>query len=221
MGRGVIGVLVSGGLDSAVLVAESALNYRVVWPIYVRQQLAWERVELYWLGRYLSSLQKETNHLKPLTILSMPMQDVYGNHWSTGRGTVPGAKSDDKAVYLPGRNLLLSLKPAVFAVMHKIPTLALGSLDHNPFSDAAPAFFQQWGSVLSRGLGSRIRIIAPYRHKSKEEVIRRGQEWPLHLSFSCIAPEGKFHCGRCNKCAERRRAFKQAGVQDKTIYVKN
>ena len=68
-------------------------------------------------------------------------------------------------------------------------------------------------------LGKPIKIEAPYRQLSKENVIARGAELPLELTFSCIAPRGTEHCGRCNKCAERRRAFKRAGVKDKTIYA--
>jgi 7-cyano-7-deazaguanine synthase len=214
-----IGILVSGGLDSAVLLAESTEVYRHVWPIYVRQGLVWEEVELYWLRRFIR--QVGALEFRPLKVLSCPMGDVYGDHWSTGRQSVPGARSKDQAVYLPGRNLVLSLKPAVFAAMNKIPVLALGSLTHNPFSDAAPAFFRQWGAALSRGLGASVRVIAPYRQQSKVDVIRRGEAWPLHLSFSCIAPVGRHHCGRCNKCAERRRAFRMARVEDKTIYASN
>jgi 7-cyano-7-deazaguanine synthase len=148
------------------------------------------------------------------------MEDLYGAHWSTGKKSVPGARSPDRAVYLPGRNMALSVKAAVFAAMRKIPVLALGSLDHNPFPDASPRFFKEWGKALGAGLGTRLQVVAPYRSLSKKEVIRRGARLPLHLSFSCISPKGKWHCGRCNKCAERRRAFRAAKVKDKTVYVK-
>jgi 7-cyano-7-deazaguanine synthase len=49
-------------------------------------------------------------------------------------------------------------------------------------------------------------------------VIRRARELPLEHTFSCIAPIEGRHCGRCNKCAERRRAFAAAGVDDPTEY---
>jgi 7-cyano-7-deazaguanine synthase len=39
------------------------------------------------------------------------------------------------------------------------------------------------------------------------------------LTFSCLAPQGRRHCGRCNKCAERKRAFRQAGIPDPTKYA--
>jgi len=239
-------VLVSGGLDSDVLLAEFALKYKKVWPLYIRQGLVWEKVELYWLAKFINELHR-TPHpnplpqgergrkkesprpfwgrgskgegIQPLVVFSLPMSDVYGAHWSTGGKPAPGARSVDSAVYLPGRNMILSVKAAVFAAMRRIPILAIGSLDHNPFPDAAPAFYRRWGDVLGSGLGRRLKVIAPYRHLSKAEVIVRGRRLPLELSFSCIAPRGKSHCGRCNKCAERRRAFKAAGVKDQTIYA--
>jgi len=213
-----IAVLVSGGLDSDVLLAECARRYAKVWPIYIRQGLAWESAERHWLKAFIRKIRLSA--VQPLQVFSLPMADVYGPHWSTGRRPAPGARSRDKAVYLPGRNMLLSLKAAVFAVQHRVGTLALGSLDHNPFPDAAPRFYAQWGKALAAGLGSPLRVVAPYRRLGKAEVIRRGRRWPLELSFSCIAPSGRRHCGRCNKCAERRRAFKAAGIGDETSYAK-
>lgn len=217
--RSSVCVLVSGGLDSDVLLAELAKKYRWVWPVYIAQGLRWEKIERYWLKRFLWAIR--ISGVKPLQVLSVPMADLYGAHWSTGQKPVPGARTKDPAVYLLGRNMALSVKAAVFAAMKKIPFLALGSLDHNPFPDASPRFFKEWGKALGAGLGTRLTVIAPYRRLSKADVIRRGARLPLHFSFSCISPKGKNHCGRCNKCAERRRAFKTAGVQDKTVYAKH
>ena len=215
--KSTVAVLVSGGLDSDVLLARLAKS-RCVVPIYIRQGLKWETVELYWLRRFLKRLPSRT--VQPLQVLSVPMSDVYGRHWSVGDGKVPGARTPDRAVYLPGRNLILSVKASVLCAMKNIPKLAIGSLDHNPFPDASPRFFNEWGKALTMGLGRRVRIWAPYRRQSKAQVIRKGKEFPLEFSFSCIAPRGLHHCGQCNKCAERRRAFRTAGVADKTIYAK-
>jgi 7-cyano-7-deazaguanine synthase len=38
------------------------------------------------------------------------------------------------------------------------------------------------------------------------------------LTFSCMRPVDGKHCGTCNKCAERRRAFASAGLSDPTEY---
>lgn len=212
-----VGVLVSGGLDSAVLLVDLAQQYRKVYPLYVRQGLAWESVELYWLKRFLGQVRGPG--LQPLRILELPMDDVYGAHWSTGKGKVPGARSNDREVFLPGRNLVLVLKAAIFSSQQRVSALALGSLGHNPFPDATPGFFRRWASVLCQGLGRPIRILAPYRRLSKVQVIRRVESLPFELTFSCIAPRGKKHCGCCNKCAERKKAFRLAHVEDPTAYA--
>jgi 7-cyano-7-deazaguanine synthase len=49
-----VAVLASGGLDSAILVAELATEGREVTPIYVRFGLAWEEVEARHLERFLA-----------------------------------------------------------------------------------------------------------------------------------------------------------------------
>jgi 7-cyano-7-deazaguanine synthase len=214
-----IAVLTSGGLDSAVLLGELSRKYARVYPLYIRQGLVWEKVELYWLRRFLKALHKD--NVQPLQVLSLPMDDLYGKHWSLGKQPVPGARSDDRAVYLPGRNLVLLVKAAVFCALNKVRSIALGSLGHNPFPDASPSFFRLWEKTLRVGLKTPLTIQAPYRSLSKVEVIRRGHDLPLRLSFSCISPVGKKHCGRCNKCAERRRAFRNADMMDDTIYAQD
>src|SRR6185295_11946541 len=108
MNRRSICVLVSGGLDSDVLLVAMARRYSRVYPVYIRQGLKWEAVELFWLKRFLRAIGN--NRIRPLQILNLPMDDVYGAHWSTGREPVPGARTADAAVYLPGRNLVLTVK---------------------------------------------------------------------------------------------------------------
>lgn len=194
-------VLVSGGLDSCVLVAELAKKYRRLHPVYIRQGLVWESTELRYLRRYLRAI-----HAPTLTVLHSPVN--YGDHWSMTGRKVPDAQSRDETMYLPGRNLMLLAKAAVFCALHQIPVIAVGSLGHNPFPDATPAFFRRFARVAGQALNHRLTIIAPYRSFSKEQVIRRGRHLPLQLTFSCVAPRAGKPCGRCNKCAERERALR-------------
>jgi 7-cyano-7-deazaguanine synthase len=88
----------------------------------------------------------------------------------------------------------------------------VGTLGGNPFSDASPAFFHALAGVLRRALGRPITILAPLRRFTKPQLIRAWSHLPLELTFSCLQPSGFRPCGRCNKCAERRRAFRQAGL---------
>ena len=201
------------------MLAELAARYRKVYLVFVREGLFWEQTELHHLRHFLrvSRIPHE-----PLAILHFPVSDLYGNHWSTTGRKVPGASTRDRAVYLPGRNLLLLSKAAVFCAQHRIGSIAIGSLGHNPFPDATPRFFPYIARAAGTALNFKCQIIAPLRALTKEQVIRRGVRMglPLHLSFSCISPRRGQHCGRCNKCAERQRAFRAAGLADKTKYLR-
>jgi 7-cyano-7-deazaguanine synthase len=211
-----LAVLVSGGLDSAILLGEALRDTPAVHPLYVRHGLYWEAAELQHLRRFLDGVRAPA--LRPLSVLEMPVADLYGGHWSlTGQG-VPDADSPDEAVFLPGRNVLLLAKAMLWCQLRGVPAVALAPLESNPFPDATPAFFEAYQDVVNRGTGGAVRVLRPYAGLSKVEVMRRGRGLPLEWTFSCIRPVGGRHCGRCNKCAERRRAFADAGLADRTDY---
>jgi len=210
-------VLVSGGLDSSVLVSELAKTYRRVYPLFVRMGLRWESTELYWLRQFLARL--DSPRLQPLQIIDLPVTDIYRNHWSITGRHLPGQHTPATAVYLPGRNLLLLAKAVTFCARQRIATIALAPLAHNPFPDARPAFFHKFSRLASQALDQSVKVIAPCRRLSKAQLLRRGAQLPLHLTFSCLAPRGRRHCGRCNKCAERQRAFQSARIHDSTHYA--
>jgi 7-cyano-7-deazaguanine synthase len=215
---GKVGVLTSGGVESAALIAWALERFTRVTPLYVRAGLRWESAERRWLGRLVTRLASA--RLDAPVVLDVPVRDLYGRHWSvTGRG-VPDADSPDPAVYLPGRNLLLLSKAAVYAALRGLDALAVGPLQDNPFPDATPAFFEAMGLAIRRGLVAPIRIEAPFRARHKADLIVQYRGVPWDLTFSCIRPIGLRHCGRCNKCAERRKAFVEAGVQDPTRYAR-
>lgn len=178
-----------------MLLATLARRHKVH-PLYIRHGLRWEDAELRHLRRFLRAMS-----LPPVTVLHLPVRDLYGGHWSLTGRNVPGTKSRDEAVYLPGRNLLLLANAAVFCAQRGIGAIAIGTLRGNPFADATPKFFRDFARV------SGVCVIAPLRGLTKAQVLRRGRGLPLHLTFSCLNPKRNRPCGRCNKCAERRRVF--------------
>jgi 7-cyano-7-deazaguanine synthase len=218
--RNAVCVLVSGGLDSAVLVGTLARR-RAAHPLYVRCGLAWEAAEQALLGRFLAALRARRGfRIAPLVRIDLPLRSLYGaQHWSISGRVVPGRRAALASNYLPGRNLLLTSLAAVHCARHRIPTIALALLADNPFPDATPAFLAGMGRVASRALGTRLRVQAPFRRLAKAAVIRRGRELPLALTLSCARPRGVRHCGTCTKCAERQGAFAEAGVPDPTEYA--
>ena len=212
-----IGVLLSGGLDSGILLGTLLRGGHRVRPFYVQSGLVWEREELRAVRRYLAAVSQPS--LEDLVILDLPLSDLYEDHWSTTGLDPPAADSPAEAVYLPGRNVLLLVKAAVWCQLHGVDQLALGVLESNPFCDAAPEFFADFQSALNRTLGGSLRLARPFAHLDKRGVMLLGKGLPLELTFSCIAPAEGLHCGQCNKCAERRAAFRLIHLEDPTRYA--
>jgi len=213
-----VAVLVSGGIESAALLAEAVRRYERVYPIYVRKGFIWETVELAHLKRLLPYYKSDG--LAELVVLGLPLKAVYRQHWSLGKERVPGSKAPDAAVYLPGRNLLLLGLAGLYCALRKIPSVWVGTLKGNPFRDARAGFFHQMESLLEETLGVPVRVAAPLREFGKAQVLRRWPQVPWERTFSCLNPVNHRHCGRCQKCGERRAGFRDAGIEDPTKYVR-
>ena len=213
-----VAVLTSGGVESGALICEALKQYERVYPVYVRKGLNWEAQEIRYLKRLLSTL--ETDGLAELTILDVPIEAIYGRHWSVASSGTPKATDPDAAVYLPGRNLLLLSLAGLFCAVRRIPTLWIGILKGNPFHDARSSFLHEIENLLKTSLDFPLRIAAPFRELTKAQVIRRNASLPWEKTFSCLKPVGGQHCGRCQKCAERRQGFQAAGISDPTRYAR-
>jgi 7-cyano-7-deazaguanine synthase len=221
-------VLLSGGLDSAVLLADEAARGPAQ-PIYVSVGLAWEATERSAVRALLASDPLRAT-VRPLVTLSVDMRDVYAaTHWAL-EGRPPGYHTPDEDVYLPGRNVVLLGKAAVYCAAAGLERLVIGTLAHNPFPDATPAFRSAMAAALALGLAHPLTIDAPLAQMGKADVIRRGVALgvPLALSLSCMAPVDRsddargrriLHCGVCSKCRERHDAFLEARIADPTDYA--
>jgi 7-cyano-7-deazaguanine synthase len=211
-------VLTSGGVESTVLLIEGLKRYERVYPIYVRKGFVWEMSELYWIRQLLKALR--CDGLADLAILDVPIGALYAErHWGLGTLPAPGNKAPDRSVYLPGRNLLLLTVGGLFCALRRIPNLWIGILKGNPFHDARSGFFRQIEGVIQEAVGVPVRIAAPLKEMTKREVLRCAPQLPWRLTFSCIRPKGRRHCGRCQKCAERQAGFRAAGLHDPTRYA--
>jgi 7-cyano-7-deazaguanine synthase len=220
-------VLLSGGLDSAVLAADEAVDGDLH-PVYVSAGLAWEGAERAIVARFLSRPPLAAR-ARPLVSLSVDMRDVYAaTHWAV-EGRPPAYHTPDEDVYLPGRNVILLAKAAVYCAASKIDRLVIGTLAHNPFPDATPEFRAAMARALTLGLDHPLQIDAPYAGTSKADVIRRGAALgvPFELTLSCMNPpasavsnlQSALHCGECSKCRERHDAFREADIDDPTAYA--
>ncbi len=216
-------VLLSGGLDSAVLTAHEA-EHAMVQPVYVSAGFAWETGELAVIGRLLAA-PVFAGRVLPLARVEFAMRDIYpSTHWAVG-GVAPAYDTPDENVYLPGRNVVLLARAAILAAQNGANRIALGPLASNPFPDTRPEFFSAMATALSLGLAHTVEIGTPFLSWEKAQVVRRGVELgvPLELTLSCMNPVAgdglPLHCGLCSKCRERRDAFARAAVRDPSEYA--
>ena len=166
-------VLFSGGLDSAVLLADAAAAGQPVVALYVRVGFAWEAEERAMAARLFESPPFAGR--VELVDLSFDMGDTFPPaHWAM-RGTPPAFDTPDEDVFLDGRNIILLSKAAVYmarrcaGVTDATVTLMLGPLEGNPFPDATPQFFAAMAAALSRGLALPIAIRTPFVAMRKAE----------------------------------------------------
>jgi len=208
--------MLSGGLDSCILLAHLLSQGRRVQPFYVQSGVTWQKWECAAAEQFMKAVASP--NLLPLVKLDVPLHDIYGRHWSLTGDQVPDAESPDEAVFLPGRNALLLVKAVVWCQLNRVDELALAPLGTSPFADASIEFAARFQEAMSYGASHPVRIVLPFAEMDKRSVMELGRGLPLQLTFSCIAPVSGRHCGRCNKCAERRQSFRRAEVVDLTSY---
>jgi len=210
-------ILVSGGLDSAILLADM-VNHKFpkVWPVFVQCGLYWEKTELEYLKRFINAIKAP--NLAELIILDVPVGDLYKDHWSLTGLNVPDVKSPDEAVFLPGRNVLLTAKALLWCNLNQVKSLSLAVLESNPFPDATDSFFLTMEQAINESVSGNVKLLRPYAGMHKTDVLKIGRNAPLEHTFSCIYPINGMHCGKCNKCAERKNGFSQASMKDPTSY---
>jgi 7-cyano-7-deazaguanine synthase len=87
------------------------------------------------------------------------------------------------------------------------------------YPDCRAEFYKAFEVAARLGTERQIIIDAPFNRSSKASLIREavGLGVPLELTWSCYLP-GPIHCGVCESCLNRKKAFKEAEIEDPTIY---
>ena len=91
--------------------------------------------------------------------------------------------------------------------------------DHSIYPDCTAAFVDAFDAAAEAGTFVKVRLRSPYTYLTKTDIARHGKALGIDYSetWSCYKG-GERHCGKCGTCVERREAFAEAGIEDKTIY---
>ena len=149
-------VLLSGGLDSAVLLAEEAARGEVQ-PIYVSVGLAWEAAERAMVGALLESAALRGRVAAAGRALGGHERRVPGHALGASRARRRPITRRTRTCTCPAATSSCSRKAGVYCAAAGIDRIVLGTLGHNPFPDATPEFRAAMAQALSLGLAHRPR----------------------------------------------------------------
>src|SRR5437660_7341564 len=126
--------------------------------------------------------------------------------------------------YVPFRNSHLLSIATSWGEVIGAQRIYIGAVaeDSSGYPDCRPEFYEAFQRVIDTGTKpeTRIEIVTPVIDLRKAEIVKRGVELsaPFELTWSCYQAENEA-CGRCDSCALRRRAFREAGVPDPIPYA--
>lgn len=203
-------VLLSGGLDSAALLAwlKAQTDVDALAIDYGQRHGVCEIGASHALADHYG-VAMEVVHLQGLA------RSLRGSRLTDGAGTD----------VVPNRNaVLLSIAAGhALARRHDRVAIATNATDHGVFADCRPRFLAAMDQATQASTEGRVRVIAPFMELSKAEVARHAVLLgvPVGLTWSCYQPAGEQHCGQCGACVERARALDAAtNGADPTSYAK-
>jgi 7-cyano-7-deazaguanine synthase len=216
-------VLVSGGLDSATVLAMAAASGWRCHALSIDYGQR-HRAELAAAARVARALGASEHRVARVEL------GVFGGSALTDPTIpVPHAPSEGIPItYVPARNtvfLSLALAHAEVVAADAIFTGA-NAVDYSGYPDCRPEFiaaFERLANLATKRAveGHPITIEAPIVRMTKAEIIRKGQELGVDyaLTVSCYEADAEGRaCGNCDACRLRREGFRAAGLADPTRY---
>lgn len=152
------------------------------------------------------------------------INDLFKSDLLSSGGEIPEghyAASNMERTIVPFRNGIMLSIAAGFAESIGCRTLVIGNHrgDSYVYPDCRHEFIHPMGEAIRYGTQKQIRLLSPFCYLTKTDIVRIGGDLgiPYELTYSCYKG-GDIHCGKCGTCYERREAFRDSGVEDKTVY---
>jgi 7-cyano-7-deazaguanine synthase len=127
------------------------------------------------------------------------------------------------STWVPCRNLIFLSIVSAYAEIIDADRIFVGfnAEEARSYPDNTPEFVRRFNYTLEKSFSSprSTNVEAPLIDMQKKDIIQKAIEInaPIELTWSCYLG-GEVHCGLCESCQRRRRAFDDAGVKDPTKY---
>ncbi|MCL2135250.1 MAG: 7-cyano-7-deazaguanine synthase QueC [Candidatus Bathyarchaeota archaeon] len=208
-------IVLSGGLDSAVVAYWAKNQGYQIYPLTFKYgQIADKEI------MFAQRIAETINTNAKIVDLSA-LKDVFYQTSALVNQDIPLTSGFTSSIIVPFRNaifLSVAVAHAVVVDAVKIFYGAHGS-DELFYPDCRREFYEAFEKAAKLGTEQDIAIYAPYSGKRKSDLVKSGVELkvPFELTWSCYL-NGDVHCGQCESCFNRRKAFYEAGVVDPTEY---
>ena len=220
-------VLVSGGMDSAVVVAIARARGFAVHALSVRygQRHTSELDAAAKVARSLGAVAHKT--------VSVDLRSIGGSALTDEAIEVPldhpAAPDEIPVTYVPARNtIMLSIALGWAEVLGAADIFCgVNAVDYSGYPDCRPEFIEAFERLANLATkagveGAGIRVHAPLQHMSKADIVREGLRLDVDFAatVSCYRADAEGRaCGHCDACRLRAEGFTGAGAIDPTRYV--
>ena len=217
-------VLVSGGLDSATVLAIAARAYETHALSFNYGQK--HRSELIAAARVAKSLGAVTHRSFDIDLGQFGGSALTDDAIAVPTTPTPGIP----VTYVPARNtvfLSLALGLAETLAAQDI-FIAVNAVDYSGYPDCRPEFISAFENLANLATktgieGDQIRIHTPLISLTKAEIIRQGRRLGVDYAqtVSCYqANEMGAACRFCDSCRIRAQGFRDASIDDPTLYAR-
>ncbi|WP_312957195.1 7-cyano-7-deazaguanine synthase QueC [Stutzerimonas nitrititolerans] len=216
-------VLLSGGLDSATVVAMAkAQGYSCYTMSFDYGQR--HRAELQAAERVACQLGVVEHK-----VIGLNLNGIGGSALTDSTIDVPEAPEEGIPVtYVPARNTVFLSLAVGWAEVIGARDLFIGvnAVDYSGYPDCRPEFieaFERMANLATKAgvEGQGFSIQAPLQNLSKAQIIqegiRLGVDYAITVSCYQADDEGRA-CGKCDSCRLRKAGFQAAGIEDPTRY---
>lgn len=217
-------VLLSGGLDSATILAQArAAGFACYSMSFDYGQR--HRAELQAAERVAQQMGVVEHK-----VIGLNLNGIGGSALTDSSIAVPEAPTEGIPVtYVPARNtvfLSLALGWAEVLGAHDI-FIGVNAVDYSGYPDCRPEFIEAFERVANLATregveGRGFRIQAPLQNLSKAQIVQIGVQHGVDygLTVSCYqADDDGRACGKCDSCRLRAAGFAATGVADPTRYA--
>jgi 7-cyano-7-deazaguanine synthase len=217
-------ILVSGGLDSATLLAMARSQGYACYTLsfdYGQRH----RAELFAAER-VSRAVGDVEH----KVVTLNLDSIGGSALTDLSIAVPEEETQGIPVtYVPARNTVFLSIALGWAEVLGARDIFIGvnAVDYSGYPDCRPEYiaaFERMANLATRAgvEGNKITVHAPLMAMGKGAIIRAGIELGVDyaLTVSCYQATAEgLACGKCDSCRLRRQGFTDAGLPDPTHYL--